>query len=72
MVSSGTKSSKEQSNVLAYADDIALIGKKKWNRNKKTFRRNGKHCQKVRTTDKPRKDKIYDSGNKKTVYRKIK
>ena len=28
MVSSGTKSSKEQSNVLAYADDIALIEKK--------------------------------------------
>jgi hypothetical protein len=25
----------------------------------------GKHCQKVRTTDKPRKNKIYDSGKEK-------
>jgi hypothetical protein len=32
---------------------------------KKTFCRNGKHCQKVWTTDKPRRDKIYDSGKEK-------
>ena len=25
----------------------------------------GKHCQKVRTTDKPRNDKIYDNGKEK-------
>ena len=35
------------------------INWKKWNRNKTTFCWNGKHCQKVRTTDKPRKDRIY-------------
>jgi hypothetical protein len=35
------------------------------NRNKKTVFRNGKQCQKVRTTDKPRKDKIHDSGKEK-------
>jgi len=64
MVPSGIKIGKEQLSVLAYADDIALIGKK-WNRNKKTFCRNGKHCQKVWTKDKPRKDKIYDSGKEK-------
>jgi hypothetical protein len=40
---------------------------KKWNRNKITFCRNGKHCQKVRATDKPRKDKIYDSGKEKAA-----
>jgi len=44
-------------NILAYADDIALIGKK-LNIYKKTFCRNGKHCQKVRTTDKLRKQKV--------------
>jgi hypothetical protein len=60
MVHSGIKFGKEQLNVLAYADDIALIGKNKTNN--KTFCRNGKHCQKVQTTDKPRKDKMYDSG----------
>jgi len=32
---------------------------------KKTFCRTEKHCQKVRTTDKPRKDKICDSGKEK-------
>ena len=37
----------------------------KLNRNKTTFYRNGKHCQKARTTDKPRKNKIYDSGKEK-------
>jgi hypothetical protein len=59
MFPTGVKIVKEQSNMLAYADDIALIGK---NEIEITFCRNGKHCQKVRATDKPRKDKIYDSG----------
>ena len=36
MVPSGIKIGKEQLNVLAFADDIALIGKK-FNRNKKMF-----------------------------------
>jgi len=39
-------------------------------RNKKTFCRNGKHFQKVWTTDKPRKDKIYDSGKEKQFKEK--
>ena len=30
----------------------------------------GKHCQKVRTTHKPRKNKIYDSGMEKQLKRK--
>jgi hypothetical protein len=54
MVPSGTKIGKKQLNILAYADDIVLIGKKV-NKSKITFCRNGKHCQKVRTTDKPQK-----------------
>ena len=41
VVPSGIKIGKEQLNTLAYADDIALIGKKR-NRNKKPFCRNGK------------------------------
>jgi hypothetical protein len=39
-------------------------------RNKKTFCRNGKHCQKVWTTDKPRKDKVCDSGKEKQFKEK--
>ena len=39
----------------------------KINRNKKTFCRNGKHCQKYQITDKPRKDKVYDSGMEKSL-----
>jgi hypothetical protein len=34
-------------------------------RNKTTFCRNGKHCQKARSMDKSRKNKIYDSGKEK-------
>jgi hypothetical protein len=60
MVPSGIKIGKEQLNILTYADDIVLIGKK-WNRNT-TFCRNGKHCKKVRTTHKPKESKMYDSG----------
>jgi len=41
------------------------INWKKWNRNKTTFCRSRKHCQKVWTTDKQKKDKIYDSGKEK-------
>jgi len=66
MVPSGIKIGKEQLNMLAYAGDIALIGKNEIEiPNKITFCRNGKHCQKVRATDKPRKDKMYDSGKEK-------
>jgi hypothetical protein len=43
MIPRGLKIGKEQLNVLACADDIALIGKK-WNRNNITFCGNGKHC----------------------------
>jgi len=63
MAPSGIKTGKQQFNVSAYADDIVLIGKNKTN--KKTFCRNRKHCQKVRTTHKQRKNKIYDSGTEK-------
>ena len=61
---SGIEIGKGQPNVLAYADDIALIGKNE------TFCRNRKHCQKVRTTHKPRKNKIYDSGMEKQIKTK--
>ena len=64
MVPRGIKIGKVQLNKLAYADHIALIGEK-WNWNKTIFCRNGKHCQKVMTTDKPRKNKICDSGKEK-------
>jgi hypothetical protein len=66
MVPSGIKIDKEL-NILAYGDDIVLIGKNEIRRNKTTFCRNGKCCQKSRTTDKPRKNKIYDSGKKNTL-----
>jgi hypothetical protein len=55
MVPSGIKIGKEILNKLAYAEDIALIGK---NEIKDNFCRNGKHCMKAWTTDKPRKNKI--------------
>jgi len=64
-VPSGIMIGKEQLNALAYADDIVLI-RKKWNRNKTTIWRNRKHCQKIRTTYKPRKTK-YDSGIEKVL-----
>jgi hypothetical protein len=32
-----------------------------------TFCRNEQHCQKTRTTDKPRKNKIYDNGKEKHI-----
>ena len=35
-----------------------------------TFCRNRKHCQKVRTTHKPRKNKICDSGMEKHLKTK--
>jgi len=74
MVPSGIKVGKEQLNVLAYADDIVLIGNSEievrqlWN--KTTFCTNTKHCQKVRTTHKPRKNKIYDNGLEKQLKTK--
>jgi hypothetical protein len=55
MVHSGIiKIGTQQLNVLAYADDIVLIGKHEIN--KTTFCRKRKHCQKFRTTHKPRKN----------------
>jgi hypothetical protein len=39
--------------------------------NKTTFCRNGKHCQKAMTTDKPRKNKMYDSGKDKHIKKVI-
>jgi hypothetical protein len=63
MVPSGIKFGKEQLNVLAYADDIVLTGKNEIEMT--SFCRNRKYCQKVRTTEKPRKNKIYDSGMEK-------
>jgi len=61
MVPSGIKIGKEQLNILAYADDIVLIGKNETEMT--TFCRNRKHCQKA--TQKPRKNKIHDSGKEK-------
>ena len=65
MVPGGIKIGKQWLNVLAYADDIVLIGKNKTEI--KQFCRNRKHCQKVRTKHKPRKNKIYDSGMEKQI-----
>jgi hypothetical protein len=63
MVPSCIKIGKEQLNTLSYGDDS--INRKKLNRKKTTFCRNGKHCQKFRTTHKSRKSKIYVSGKEK-------
>ena len=69
MVPNDMKIGKEQLNILAYADDIALIGKIEVEiRN--LFCRNGKLCLKFWTRDKPRKDKIYDSGKEKQFKEK--
>jgi len=46
IVPGGIKIGKDQVNVLAYADDIVLIGKNEIEGN--FFCRNSKHCQKVR------------------------
>jgi hypothetical protein len=64
MVPSCIKIGKEQLNVLAYADDIVLIGRNEIEI-RQLFCRNGKHFQKARTIDKLGKNKIYDSGKKK-------
>jgi len=68
MVPSGIMIGKEQLNVLAYAGGIVLIGKNEIEI--ETFYRNRKHCQKVRTTHKPKKNKIYDSGMEKQLKTK--
>jgi hypothetical protein len=59
MFPSGTKIGNEQLNILAYADDIISIGKTEIEYEQ--FYRNGNHCQKDRITNKPRKNKIYNS-----------
>jgi len=56
MFPSGINIGKQQLNVLALCK-WHCTDWKKLNRNKTTFCRNRKHCQKVRTTDKPRKNK---------------
>jgi len=56
MVPSGIKIGEQQLNVLAYTDDIVLIIKNEIEI--KTFCRYRKHCQKVRTTHKPWKNKV--------------
>jgi len=66
MVPSGIKIGKEQLNVLAYADDIALIGKNETDI-RKLFVEMENICQKFQTTDKPRKDKVYDSGKENSL-----
>ena len=60
MVLSDLKIGKDKLNVLAHADDIVLIGK-----NEIEIRQLRKHCQKIRTAHKPRKNKTYDSGTEK-------
>ena len=60
MVPIGIKSGKEQLNVLAYADDIALIGK-----NEIETRKLFVEMENIARMFGPRKDKIYDSGKEK-------
>ena len=69
MVPSGIKIGKEQLNVLVYADNIVLIGKNEIEIIQ-LFCINRKHCQKVRPTHKPRKNKIHDSGTEKQLKTK--
>jgi hypothetical protein len=69
MVPKGIKIGKEQFNVLAYADDIALIGKKLY-RNMKTFCKNGKHCKKVWTRKAKKKTKFMRMERKKKFKEK--
>ena len=65
---SAIKIGKEQFKLLAYADNIVI----NWENGIeiRTLCRNGKHCQKVCTTGKPRKDKIYGSGKEKQFKEK--
>jgi hypothetical protein len=61
IVPSGKEIGKEQLNILAYADDIALIGKNEIEI--RSFCRNGEHFQKVQIMDKPRQDKTVERKN---------
>ena len=54
MVPSGIKTGKDKLNILAYADDIVLIGRNEIEI--RDFYRNRKHCQKIKTTHKSRKN----------------
>jgi len=69
MVPSGIKIGKEQLNVLAYADEIALIRKNE-TEIRILFFRNGKHCWDVQTTDKPRKTKYVIVERKNSLKKK--
>ena len=60
MFPSGIKIGKEQLHVLAYADDIALIGK-----NEIETRKLFVEMENIARMFGPRKDKIYDSGKEK-------
>jgi hypothetical protein len=67
---SGIKFGKEQLNVLAYADDIALIGKNEIDI-RKLFVDMENIARKFELQINQGKNKIYDSGKQKTV-KKIK
>jgi hypothetical protein len=59
----GIQISKEQLGVLAYADGIVLIGK--YEMEVRQLFVKIENIARVSTTDKPRKNKIYDSGMEK-------
>ena len=60
-VPSGIKIGKEKLNILAYADDIVLIGKNEIEI-RQLFVEMENNARKLGLRDKPRKNKIYDSG----------
>jgi len=69
MFPSGIKIGKEKFNIWAYADDIALIGNNKIEI-RKLFVEMENITKKFWTTNKPRKDKICDSGKEKQFKEK--
>jgi hypothetical protein len=66
MVPGGVKIVEEQLNILAYADDIALIGKNEIDMRKR-FVETENIARKFWSTDKPKKDKIHDSLQKNKI-----
>ena len=62
MIPRNIKFGNEQLNVLAYTDDIVLTVKNETEI--RQFCRDRKHCKKVRTTHKRRKNKMHDGGTK--------
>ena len=59
----------EQLNVLAYADDTVLIVKNEIEI-RELYCTHRKYCQRVRTTHKRRKNKIYEDGTEKQLKTK--